>query len=80
MNEEVLKKIEEIKPTVNCQKGFRCEKMPFENICKARDMGSTRFLECLEPEGSQCSFARSFGHGYLCYCPLRMVLAKELMK
>jgi hypothetical protein len=80
MNDEVKKKIEEIMSQMQCSKNFKCADSNFEILCKAKDSGMENFLDCLEEIPSICSFALSFGYGYLCSCPLRVFLAKKLKK
>ena len=60
---------------IECQKGIKCVDSNPEEICKARDFGSESFLICME-EDPDCSFALSFGYGYMCQCPARIYIAK----
>jgi hypothetical protein len=80
MKDEDRKKIEEILAGLQCPKNFKCADGGFERLCKARDIGLKNYLDCLEGNPSACSFALSFGYGYLCCCPLRVYLSKELKK
>jgi hypothetical protein len=80
MKDEDRKKIEEILDKMVCPKNFKCADSGFENLCKARDIGLERYLDCLEGTPTACLYALSFGHGYLCRCPLRVYLSKELKK
>ena len=63
-----------------CFKDFICIKSKFEYLCKAKDIGYDNFIECLEENPDECSFALSFGHGYICKCPLRIYIAKQIKK
>ena len=74
------KKIKEIMKDKKCLKKYICLKSEFEYLCKAKDMGYDNFLECLEKNSAECTFALSFGHGHLCKCPLRIYIAKEMKK
>ena len=80
MNENYENRIKEITGQVKCPKDFRCAKSGFENLCKARDFGLEDYLECLEDNPINCKFSVSFGSGYLCQCPLRVYISKELKK
>ena len=80
MTEEERKKIEELMAGMECPKKFECADSGFERLCKARDFGLDSFLECLEDSPSKCTFALSFGSTYFCQCPLRVYLAKALVK
>ena len=80
MNEEDKKIIEEIMAGMSCPKNFSCAESGFEILCKARDFGLDSYLECLESNSQNCSFALSFGAIYFCQCPLRVYLGKKLKK
>ena len=80
MKDEDRKKIEEIMAGMQCAKNFKCAENGFEHLCRAKDFGLETYLECLEEDPWECSFALSFGYGYLCQCPLRVYLAKKLKK
>lgn len=80
MKDEDRKKIEEILAGMQCSKNFKCAESGFEHLCRARDFGDEKYLECLEENPWACSFALDFGSGHLCQCPLRVYLAKKLKK
>jgi hypothetical protein len=80
MEENVKKAVEKIMAKMRCVKKFECVESEFENLCKAKDFGLDHYLECLEPEPQRCTFALCFGAGYLCSCPLRVYVAKNLKK
>ncbi|MCK4943489.1 MAG: hypothetical protein KAS65_07925 [Candidatus Aminicenantes bacterium] len=80
MKDENRKKIKEIIAGMQCPKNFKCAEKGFELLCRAKDFGLENYLECLEEKLWACSFALSFGSGYLCQCPLRVYLAKKLKK
>jgi len=80
MNEEHRKKIEEIMAGMVCTKAFKCAACGFEHLCKARDTDIENCLICLDAAPGQCPFAVPMGKRHLCYCPLRVYLAKELGK
>jgi hypothetical protein len=80
MKDEDRKKIEEILDRMICPKNFKCADSGFEQLCKARYIGLENYLDCLEGNPSACVFALPFGSGYLCHCPLRVYLSRELKK
>jgi hypothetical protein len=80
MKDEDRKTIEEIISGMKCPKDFKCADNGFDELCKAEDFGVESYVKCLEKNASDCSFAISFGYGYLCQCPLRVYLAKKLKK
>jgi hypothetical protein len=80
MREEDREKIIEILGQMQCPRDFRCAESGFECLCSAKDFGLESYLECLERDPWSCKFALSFGGAYLCRCPLRVYLAKELGK
>lgn len=72
-------KIKKIIKTIECPKDFKCYESKFKNLCKAKDIGLKSFLLCLE-EKRECNFSIFFIDEYLCKCPLRVYIAKELKK
>jgi hypothetical protein len=80
MRDEDKQKIAEIMSRMQCPKNFICAETGFENLCKSNDFGVDGYIDCLEDIPSRCPFAISFGNGYICRCPLRVFLAKELGK
>jgi hypothetical protein len=80
MKDEDRKKIEEILDRMICPKNFKCADSGFEQLCKARNIGLENYLDCLEENPPACLFALPFGSGYLCHCPLRVYLSRELKK
>jgi hypothetical protein len=72
--------IENIVKTFKCPKGFKCYKGGLENICKAKDFGAANYLICLEEHPKICPFSLPFGDGYICRCPLRVYMVKNLNK
>jgi hypothetical protein len=80
MTDEERTKIEKLIDQLSCSKDFRCAQSGFERLCKARDIGLERFLECAEKKAWGCKFAFPFGDAYFCRCPLRVYIAKNLKK
>jgi hypothetical protein len=80
VEEKHKKKIEEIMAEMECEKDFECYKSEFNDICKAKNSGIYSYVDCLEEmqEARLCQFSLSFGEGFLCKCPLRVYIAKNL--
>lgn len=80
MNIGNKKELERIIGKMNCPKDFVCYKSGFKNLCKAEDIGIESFLVCLEDSSGDCKFSIPFGDGYFCECPLRVYIAKKILK
>ncbi len=81
MEPQHLKKIETMMRGMKCDKDFICYKSNFENLCKCRNPGHGMPLNCLETDyqgKASCKFRKSFAAGYLCTCPLRIYIARNL--
>ncbi len=78
MEQEDLRKIEEIMGEMTCTKDFKCAASEFQMVCKANDHGVDDVLLCLEEDNMACKFVVPFGENYYCRCPLRVHLAKKL--
>lgn len=79
--ERITEIIEQMEEASNrCEKNFCCHKSDFKDICSANDFGLSDFVKCLEKNAQDCNFSLSFGYGYLCKCPLRVYIAKNLEK
>ena len=72
-----MEKAKQILGDLECRKGLLCVKRGLEDLCRARDTRLETYLECLE-EGETCPFSIPFGHGFLCKCPVRMYIKREL--
>ncbi len=64
----------------NCPKGFRCYKSGFNDLCRAEDIGSEPFLECLDHARGECPFVLTYANVHFCDCPLRFYILKTLNK
>ncbi len=80
MDDELREKLKEIMEQMECHKDFQCSRNGFERLCKARDFGVGNFLYCLEENPMTCNFAISFGFTYICRCPLRVFIEKNMAK
>jgi hypothetical protein len=80
IDEELEKEIAEIIGDFQCSKDFECYRSGFENLCKAKAIGTEgEVLVCLEKHPQKCKFLNLMG-GYVCECPLRCYIAKKLKK
>jgi hypothetical protein len=70
-------RIQEIMREMQCPRDFECYKSGFENLSKARIVGSGILVECLEEKAKDCKLKFSFGFGYFCKCPIRKYVAKN---
>jgi hypothetical protein len=78
-DKETETEIEEIIAQFKCPKDFKCYKSGFEVLCKAKSLADGSFLVCLEEHPQKCKFV-AVDHAYLCKCPLRIYIAKQLKK
>jgi hypothetical protein len=80
MEKDYRKEIEELIGQMQCAKEFKCYKSGFDVLCKAKDVGTkSLLLLCLEENLLQCKFL-NVERGYICECPLRNYVAKQLKK
>lgn len=70
--------IEKLVAAFQCPKDFICYRSGFEMLCKAEDIGLRTYLKCIDIEAQTCVFSSASGDSYLCKCPLRIYLAKEI--
>jgi len=80
MDETTKKELKEIIDGMHCPKDFICYESGFETLCRAKDIGVERFLECMEEDPRKCLFSVPVGVASLCQCPLRVYIAKKLNK
>ena len=81
MEQEHKKQVEEILNGLKCSKDFVCYTSGLKRLCKAEDIGLDSFLVCLEEDPNDCKFfAVVFGDKHFCHCPLRVYIAKKLMR
>ena len=78
MKKDHRKIIKEMLGEMKCPKNFRCMENGGNQVCRTRDLGIEKYLECLEKNPGDCKFSIRFGHSYLCKCPLRVYIAKNL--
>ena len=70
-------KIQEIMSGMQCNRDFECYKSGFECLSRAGVVGDAIKVVCLEEKAKTCNYGVSFGHGYICQCPIRNYIAKN---
>ena len=83
MEPQQKKRIEAIIKGMECEKDFICYKSNFKELCKCKNPGHGIPLNCLKDNyhgKTSCKFKKSFSVGYLCTCPLRIYIARNLEK
>ena len=80
MEQDYKKQLEEIIDGLKCPKDFICYQSGFASLCKAQDIGMETFLDCLDEKSHECKFSVPTGKYYICKCPLRVYIAKNLGK
>ena len=77
-DEEFEKEVSEIVGDLQCSKDFKCYTSGFKDLCKARVGGvEPPLLICCEKDQKRCKFLNVLG-GFVCECPLRVYIAKNL--
>ena len=67
-----------MKKTV-CVKDYRCYTSGFADLCRAEYIGMDSYILCVD-NIQKCNFSLFFVDEYLCKCPVRIYIAKELKK
>ncbi len=80
MDQEHTEQIEKIMADMDCPNDFQCHKIGFEELCKAKDNNMDGYAKCLEKRSHKCQFGVPFGGGMFCRCPLRVYIARNLIK
>jgi hypothetical protein len=80
ISEKHQQEINQIIAGIECPKDFACCQSGFEEMCKVKDIGLEDYFECSEEVTKLplCTFSLSYGYSYLCRCPLRIYLARNL--
>jgi hypothetical protein len=76
MDKERKKGTEEL--SSGYSEGCTCQKQRIEHLCKARDVGLERFVECLEEDPYECPYSMLLASMHYCKYPLRISIAKQL--
>lgn len=81
IGQEDSKRIQQIMGEMECLKNFQCAQDGFEDLCRVRDFGDDKAVQCLEETSPPCHFAGVYDYGFqmrFCRCPLRVYVAKNL--
>lgn len=73
-NPDILK----IAGSMKCSKGFVCYKSNFNQLCKVRNIGEGKVIECSPVNQGPCVYRFSFMGKIFCKCPLRYYIARNL--
>ena len=57
IDQKIHEDIENIMRGMECEKGFKCYELGFNNLCHAKDIGMESFVECLESRTKECKWA-----------------------
>ena len=77
-DEDLTATVTSLMGEMTCPKGFACAQSGFEQLCRARAIGLSSHLECLEANPGSCAFSVPHGTDCLCECPLRVYLFRRL--
>ena len=80
ISQEHERQIEKIISEMECPKDFECRNSDFENLGKTELIADNQLVECMNEENKLCLFSLSFGHIFLCKCPLRNYIAKNFYR
>jgi hypothetical protein len=83
MEKEKDVRMQQIMSQTKCDNDFRCCKLGFKNLCKAKIVGDGQLLDCskcgpsacLRPNLKECGYHTPFGFGCFCTCPLHIYAA-----
>ena len=63
---------------MECPKDFICRSSGFENLCKVKDIGMGHLICLAAPADRICRHTVTFECNFICTCPLRIYIAKNL--
>ncbi len=72
--------VESLISKLHCSKNFSCMAFGSESLCKAKDIGLEKYLECHENRPYRCEFSISFGRVCFCKCPVRIFISRKIEK
>jgi len=75
-----LLKIREMVGGLSCQKDFSCVTQKSDYPGEPAEGGLGALFTCLGKKVQVCTFADTSGERFLCKCPLRLYLRKELQR
>jgi len=77
---EQIQEIERIMDSMKCSRGFICYKSGFEDLCKVKNVGEGRIIECSPENQGPCTYRFTFTGKIFCKCPLRHYIARNLRR
>ena len=80
ISNEQTREIERIMDSMKCLKGFICYKSGFKNLCKVKNVGEGRIIECAPENQDPCTYRFTFTGKTFCKCPLRHYIANHLKR
>ncbi len=80
MKKKHEREVSQILNGLKCSKDFICYTSGLEKLCKAMDIGLEKSLVCLESNPQDCKFSVRYGGSHFCRCPLRVYIAKKVVK
>jgi hypothetical protein len=73
-----LPTVEKIVGRLKCPKDFYCYKYSSNSLSNKENRGLKQFSFCLHEQLQECTFSVPSQNNFLCKCPLRDYIAKEL--
>ena len=73
-----LPMVEKIVGRLKCPKDFYCYKSRYNSLCDKENRTLRPFSICLNEKLQECTFSIPGQNTFLCKCPLRDYIAKEL--
>ena len=77
---EHVEQIEQITKSMKCSKDFECYKSNFETLCKIKNIGDGKVIECSPENRAACEYRFTFMGKDLCKCELRHYIARNFNK
>jgi len=80
ISNEQIREIERIMDSMKCPKDFVCYKSGFKNLCKVKNVGEGKIIECSPENQGPCMYRFTFTGKIFCKCPLRHHIARNLKR
>lgn len=77
---EQIEQIVQITRSMKCSKDFDCYKSGFEKLCKIKNIGDGKVIECSPKNQGPCEYRFTFMGKDLCKCELRHYIARTFNK
>lgn len=79
-HQQQMSEMEQIIGSMKCAKDFECFKSGFQKLCKVKNIGEGKVIECSPENRSPCEYKFSFMAKTFCKCELRYYIARNLNK